>query len=152
VTRTRSFARYWLPAIAWMIIIFSASTDVMSSQHTSRIIGPILRWMFPSISEETVSRVQLVIRKCGHLSEYAVLAGLLWRAWRKPVRNDPRPWRWKDAGVALLMAAAYSASDEIHQLFVPSRQGQIVDVLIDTSGAVLGLLAVWVIGRWRKAW
>jgi len=135
-----------------MIIIFSASTDVMSSQHTSRIIGPILRWMFPTISEETVSRVQLVIRKCGHLSEYAVLAWLLWRAWRKPVRNDFRPWSWKEAGAALLIAVAYSASDEIHQLFVPSRQGQVLDVLIDTSGAVAGLLGVWVIGRWRKAW
>ena len=135
-----------------MIVICSASTDVMSSQHTSRIIGPILRWIFPGISEEAVSRVQLLVRKCGHLTEYAILASLLWRAWRKPVRNDPRPWRWSEAGAALAIATLYSASDEIHQMFVPSRQAQFTDVLIDTAGAILGLLAVWAFGRWRKIW
>ena len=99
MTRTRSFVRYWLPAIAWMIIIFSASTDVMSSQHTSRVIGPILRWVFPGISEETVSRVQLVVRKCGHLTEYAVLAWLLWRAWRKP-----EIWRLPHGHISVLLS------------------------------------------------
>jgi VanZ family protein len=135
-----------------MTLIFSGSTDVLSATHTSRIIGPLLKWLKPDVSEETIAQVQLVIRKGGHLTEYAVLAWLLWRAWRKPVRNDPRPWRWTDAAAAFAFAAAYACTDEIHQSFVPTRQGQFSDVLIDSCGAAIGLLIVWAVGRWRKIW
>src|SRR5688572_23473781 len=36
----RSFVRYWLPVIAWILLIFLASGDLMSAEHTSRFIGP----------------------------------------------------------------------------------------------------------------
>jgi VanZ family protein len=135
-----------------MTIIFSGSTSVLSAQQTSRFIGPFLKWFKPDISDAAISRVQLVVRKTGHLSEYAILALLLWYAWRKPVKNDQRPWRWPEAAVALTLAGLYSASDEIHQSFIPSRQGQVSDVLIDISGAAIGLFLLWAFGRWRKAW
>ena len=147
-----SFFRYWFPAILWMCLIFSGSGDVLSAHRTSRFIGPFLRWLKPDISDRSVARIQLMIRKGGHLSEYAVLGCLFWRAWRKPVRNDPRPWRWREAALALACATAYSATDEIHQTFIPSRQGQISDVLIDTLGAASGLTLLWLLGRWRKKW
>jgi len=47
---------------------------------------------------------------------------------------------------------AYAASDEFHQLFVPSREASVLDVLIDTAGAVFALLLIWFIGRWRRRW
>jgi VanZ family protein len=93
-----------------------------------------------------------VIRKCAHLTEYAILALLVLRAVRKPVRNDPRPWRWSEAGWAILLVVLYASSDEIHQIFVPHREGKFADVIIDTSGGVAGLLIVWVIGRLTKHW
>ena len=65
------------------------------------------------------------IRKCAHLTEYAMLALLLWRAVRKPVKNDPRPWIWREARLALLLVVLYAASDEFHQLFVPSRDAAV---------------------------
>ena len=148
----RTFLIYWLPVIVWMGVIFSASTQALSARHTSRIIGPILRWFKPDVSDQTISRVQFVVRKGGHLTEYAVLAILVWNALRKPVRTDLRPWRWKEAAVALSFAAAYAITDEIHQRFVPGREAQVSDVLLDTAGAAIGLLVLWMIGRSRKAW
>ena len=148
----RVFLIYWLPLIVWMGVIFSASTEALSARHTSRIIGPILRWFKPDISDETISRVQLVFRKGGHLSEYGVLGMLFWSAWRKPVRSDPRPWRWSEAGIALAFCAVYAITDEIHQAFVPGRQGQVGDVFIDTAGAAIGLVVLWMLGRRKKLW
>jgi len=152
VREPRIFLIYWLPLIIWMGVIFSASTAALSARHTSRIIGPILRWFKPDVTDETISRVQLVVRKGGHLSEYAVLGMLFWNAWRKPVRRDPRPWRWSEAGIALAFSAAYAISDEIHQAFVPGRQAQVTDVFIDTAGAAIGLILLWMLGRRKKLW
>lgn len=152
MSRGRILLRYWLPVILWMCLIYTASDDRASLQHSSRIIEPILRWLFPHLSNATVHEVVFLVRKCAHLTEYAVLALFIWRALRKPVRNDLRPWNWREALIVLGWVALYAASDEIHQLFVSSRQGSVLDVLIDTSGASLSLLAVWAIGRWRKLW
>ena len=135
-----------------MGVIFSASSDRLSSQHSSRIIGPIVRWLFPHLSEEAVHALVMIVRKCAHLAEYAVLALLLWRALRKRPELNAPSWRWSEAGLALALVALYAASDEIHQAFVPSRQGGVRDVLLDTAGAALALLGLWVVGRLRKRW
>jgi VanZ family protein len=135
-----------------MGLIFSASSDALSSGHTSRLIGPLLRWLVPDISETDLDRVVFTVRKAAHVTEYAILALLLWRARRKPARGDVRAWRWSEALVALGLAALYAASDEFHQSFVPSREASVGDVALDAAGAALGLLALWGWGRWRKCW
>ena len=78
----RSFARFWLPVLAWMLFIFVGSSDLLSAEHTSRFIGPFLRWFAPDVSAATIASIQLIVRKCGHLTEYAILAALLCRAMR----------------------------------------------------------------------
>jgi len=148
----RVLLKYWLVIVLWFALIFLASSDTKSAGHSSRIIGPVVLWLFPGASPETVETVVLYVRKCAHLTEYAVLALLFWRAFRKPVRNDARPWSWRLAGYALLGVLLYAATDEVHQLFVPSRFGTLHDVLIDTTGGALGLLTFWAWGRWRKRW
>ncbi len=135
-----------------MLIIFGFSTNAGSPRNTSRIIGPILRWIYPDVSGEIIHGIQLVIRKGAHFAEYALLALLCWRAKRKPFRGDVRPWKWSEAGFALLVAVLFAASDEWHQSFVPSREGALRDVLIDSAGAMLGLLTLWRWGRWRRSW
>lgn len=146
------FLRYWLPVILWMVFIFGLSTSAGASSNTSRIIGPIVRWLVPGISDEALGRVVFGVRKTSHVAEYALLAVLGWRARRKPVRGDARPWHRGDAVFAFVLATAFAASDEWHQSFVPSRQGSGWDVLLDSCGAVLGLFVVWRLGRWRKRW
>jgi VanZ family protein len=132
----------------------------MSSSRTSRFIGPILRWLSPDISSEAVERVQWVVRKSGHVLEYAVLSLLLWRALGQPGRKcratgedgELDGWQWGPAFWALLGSFLFAVSDEWHQSWVPSRGASFGDVMLDTAGAVLGLFIVWSWGRWRKVW
>ena len=144
--RLRSFIKYWLPALVWMGLIFSGSSDRASFSRSSRIIGPIVRWLFPHVSDEAVHAMVILIRKCAHLAEYAILALLVWRALRKPRKEDARPWLWSEAGLALAVTAVYAASDEFHQLFVAFRQASVWDVLLDTIGGTIGLAFGWAVG------
>ena len=134
-----------------MVLIFSLSTDAGAPRYTSRILRPLLLWLNPNFSVETLDAIQFVVRKTAHVAEYAVLALLLWHARRKPGRwgGSSRPWRWSEAAFALGLTVLFASSDEWHQSFVPSRQAQVQDVLIDTSGAVAGLSALWILARWR---
>ncbi|MCL4788950.1 MAG: VanZ family protein [Verrucomicrobia bacterium] len=152
MSRLRVFLKYWLPIVLWFALIFIASSDTQSSQRSSRIIGPLLRWLFPEMAEETIGLVVLFVRKCAHLTVFGVLALLFWRAFRKPVRGDTRPWSWSEARNSLIGVFVYAITDEVHQAFVPSRQGSALDVVIDTLGGAAALLALWVCGRWRRKW
>lgn len=145
----RSFLKYWLPLLLWLGLIFGASSDRMSVQHSSRIIGPLMRWLFPRLPEKNVEQVVFGVRKCAHVTEYAILSWLLFRALNQPKERGPAPWNWPKAAVVFALVALYAASDEIHQLFVPSRQASVWDVLLDSGGAAVGLLVVWSIRRWR---
>ena len=138
-----------------MIVIFSASADTQSYQHSSRLFEPLLRWLFPHMSPAHVDRIHYFFRKTGHLSEYAVFALLLWRAIRQPQKSqndETKPWRWDQAGLALTLVFLYAATDELHQVFVPTRTAHVTDVLIDTSGGAIGLLLLWTLGKFRKRW
>lgn len=152
VPKLRSLIRYWLPVLVWMWLIFSASGDRMSFQHSSRIIGPFVHWLLPHLSDEAIHDLVVIVRKCAHLAEYAVLALLFWRALRKTKGPEFPRWRWPVAGLVLALVALYAASDEFHQTFVPSREGCVTDVLLDTAGGALGLLCLWTAGRLRKHW
>lgn len=118
-----------------MVFIFISSTDLMSAEHTSRFIGPFLRWFAPDISEATIGSVQLVVRKCAHFTEYAILAVLVCRALRQSALRNIRIFV-----VSFFIAAVYAALDEFHQSFVSSRTGSPWDVAIDCLGALAGLI------------
>ncbi len=70
----------------------------------------------------------LILRKIAHLTEYAILGALLLRALG-------RPW------LAIAAGALYAGSDEIHQHFVRGRHGAWYDVVIDTVGVTIGVIA-----------
>jgi VanZ family protein len=146
----REFGKYWIPVLAWMALIFSASTDLGSTRNTSRIIGPILRWVWPRISEQAIHDVQVCARKTGHMTGYAVLAVLLCRARRGGIQT--LNWTRRDALFAETISVLYAISDEFHQSFVPTREASGWDVLIDACGAALGLAAIWALGRMRRKW
>lgn len=118
-----------------MTLMFFGSTDLMSSEHTSRFLGPFLRWLVPGITPITIAEIHLAVRKAAHVTEYAILTGLLFRALRGLIDGF-----WPRAAVAFVPVMIFAAADEFHQRFVPSRTGSIHDVLIDYSGAFLGIL------------
>src|SRR6266581_5535849 len=123
------FVRYWMPAIVWMAVIFLGSTYILSAEHTSRFLVPFLRWIDPQISLAALNMIQVLIRKLGHLTEYAILAALLWRAFGRGIT-----WHLKMSIlflVAWVACAIFAASDELHQSFVPSRTASPNDVMID---------------------
>lgn len=152
VLTLRGFAKYWLWVVAWMAVIYSASGDRKSAQHSSRLIEPLVRWLFPHLTNDTVWLIVLLVRKCAHLTEFAILALLLWRALRASAAPGTRAWSWRLARSTWLFVVIYAASDEFHQWFVPGRQASGWDVLIDAIGAAAGLMGLWAFGRWRKWW
>lgn len=104
-----------------------------------RAWGPVVLWAglifafssVPSLSSGLGSW-DLVLRKIAHLTEYAILGALLLRA-------AAAPW------VAIALGALYATSDEIHQHFVRGRHAAWYDVVLDTVGVTIGVLA------WRRA-
>lgn len=136
----------------WMSLIFYASTDALSSGRTSRIIGPVLRWFDPEVRDETVRRVQFVVRKCAHVVEYGVLALLLLNALRRQLAVERWLWCRRCAWFAFWGAVFYAVTDEWHQSFVPSRDGRFTDVLIDSLGAAGAVLGCWALFRLRRRW
>ena len=152
VRRVWLFITFWLPPLLWMSAIFLVSADQDSVSHSSRIIEPLVRWLFPALSDAAVGTSVLVARKCAHVTEYAFCAILIWRAVRQHGRQDRRPWNWHEAKWALAIVFAYACTDELHQRFVPGRQGTFHDVLLDTLGGMFGLLVLWRAGKLSKRW
>jgi VanZ family protein len=143
---------YLLPIAFWMVVIFGFSGDSSSFQHSSRILEPLLHWLFPHIADANIKEIVFAVRKGAHVTEYAVLALLVWRVRRKISAENLHAWHWRMAGETLWFAALYAATDEFHQTFVPSREGCLRDVIIDTTGAAVALVLLWRFGRWRKYW
>jgi VanZ family protein len=123
----------------WSGVIFTMSTDTFSAEHTKWFFEPVLRWLIPGLAQSQYDHIHHLIRKCAHFGEYFVYFLLLYRA----VRGRHSGWRWSWGSVALLIAAVYSASDEFHQTFVPSRGPSVYDSLLDTTGACVALVALW---------
>jgi VanZ family protein len=146
----RVAAKFWLPVLIWMAMIFTASTDIGSTRHTSRFIGPFIRYFWPDVSAETIHKVQVAVRKTGHISGYAFFAMLVYRALQRGLFANG--WSIRSAGIAEGASILYAITDELHQSTVPSRLGSPLDVLIDAIGAALGLATIWAIGKLRGKW
>jgi len=99
----------WLPVLVWAAVIFAFSS-------------------IPSLSTG-LGTWDTILRKGAHVTEYAVLGGLLYRALGRET-------------LALAAGIAYAATDELHQHFVRGRHASPVDVAIDAVGVAVGML-VW---------
>ena len=140
-------SRFWryAPLILWALLIFIGSGNVLSAAHTSILLRAV-RWLFPNVRDESLAVFHLLVRKAGHLTEYAIFATLAARAFRTSSHDLlRRHWFW----VSLLLAMVYALTDEWHQSFVPSRTASIYDSLIDSVGALMALTIIWL--RHRKS-
>jgi VanZ family protein len=131
--------RQWAPAIVCAILIWVLSTEHFSSAATSRVIEPILRWLFSSASKHTIRLIHHFIRKAAHVTEYAIFSVMLFRS----LRGKQSGWRLTWMVEALAAAVVYACLDEVHQAFVPGREASIYDSMLDSAGAGIGQLILW---------
>ena len=115
------FLKLWLPVGLWCGAIFYLSS-------------------LPNLAT-TWGTWDIVLRKIAHITEYGILAFLVWRAIFHSLKiNLIKVYAWSGA-----LSLFYAISDEIHQRFVPTRHGSIYDILIDTFG--IGLMLCFLIVR-----
>lgn len=85
------------------------------------------------------------IRKMAHATEYAILGFLLTGSYADSSRKR------KNVLLPAVTGSLYAVSDELHQMFVPGRSCEIKDMLIDSSGVIVGtLLGFFVFIYWKK--
>lgn len=137
---TPSKAGLWLPPVIWMGLIFLFSTDIFSGSGTGGIILPVLRVLLGwALSEHSLVILHHIVRKGAHLTEYAVLGLLMYRA----INYSVTRWDLKNAVLTFTLASIYAATDEFHQTFTLYREGRVQDVIIDSSGILLAMIAIW---------
>ena len=131
--------------IAIMIFSFSAQQGDDSAQLSDRFVRIFLQirdqiGLFPRLSEtEIVHLFSVLVRKSAHVTEYLLFCiSLHISFYVTGVKNRLR------IPCSFLMTFGYACTDEIHQLFVPGRAGLFTDVLIDSSGAFVLCLILWV--------
>jgi len=142
----RNLLKAWIAAILWLILIAIESTAMLSSNNTSRILYPLLHYLF-GLDWDRFEVWHFYIRKTGHVVGYGTLSILLFRAWRAtlPAVNHVK-WTLRWANMAILGTALVASLDEWHQSFIPSRTGTIRDVVLDTCAGIAAqvLVLLWV--------
>jgi len=144
-TATRNFLRYWLPALLWTALVFFASTDTFSAEHTGGVLAFVLAHTVGEVSETAFSTLHFLVRKAAHVTEYGILALMWFRAWRGPSTSWQLAWARESLAICLAVAGV----DEFHQSFAASRGSDMKDVVLDTMGAILFLTLAHLIWKYR---
>jgi VanZ family protein len=145
--------KVWTPAAIAVAIICVESTDTFSSQNTSSFLRPILQHLIGPLQDSTWNIFHHYLRKTGHFVGYGLVALTFLRAWLHTLNlhapSSLLAWRLKSTSLAILSTAIVASCDEYHQTFIPSRTGSPYDVLLDTCGATVLCIFVWLI-CWSK--
>lgn len=108
----------WVLLIFWMGVIFYFSNQ-------------------PDLKSGFENQLDFILRKAAHIAEYAILTYLAWQAIGDGAKSK------KYLTYALIFSILYAIGDEYHQTFVRSRIGSPVDVLVDSAGIVIAVIAIW---------
>lgn len=116
--------------------------------ETSRFIGPFIRFLFPDISPETLRFVHVGIRKVAHITEYAILGLLAFRAFGSPSTTLLSKWRYP---LSIVLVALIASLDEFSQSLDASRTGTLGDLLLDVASGAAMIAILWMSKRRRGA-
>ncbi len=145
----RWWCNVWTPAAIAVAIICAESTDTFSANNTSSWLRPIVQQLIGPMQDSTWALFHHYLRKTGHFVGYAGVAFTFLRAWLYTLeRRVPRSlfaWRRNSTLLAIASTALVASCDEYHQTFIPSRTGTPLDVLLDTVGASVLCLLVWLL-------
>lgn len=148
-------AVFCLLTLLWMTVIFMFSAkNADDSTEQSSFVTNILMNIFSNVyrNSDLSDKMQIIesmsfaIRKAAHFSIYSVLGLLSFLSVYYLTKfSNKTPF------ISLLICFIYACSDEMHQLFVPGRSGQLRDVFIDFSGALLITLIILAVRKiYRK--
>ena len=139
---------YLILTVVWMAVIFSFSAkpgdeSEIQSLRAGKIVCSIFVPGYENMSEqEQISMAENIdypVRKAAHATAYAILAGFILGIVVTSLIN------WKHLLEVVFVVVVYASTDEFHQLFVPGRNGQFIDVVIDGVGALIGVLIVFLV-------
>jgi VanZ family protein len=136
--------RYWVPVLIMLGLMAYFSTDVFSGENTRGAIETILSWFSIHPSKHAIGHINFITRKCAHFVEYAVLATLIFRAFRADSASRWRlTWFFGSLGIVVI----WSLLDEYHQSFTRTRGASIYDSLLDSAGGLFALIVITLISR-----
>lgn len=131
--------------VFWMALIFFLSAQIANdSTETTNFVIDILYKLYKGLNIGDLSVLDFTeivfkpVRKLAHFGEFAILGILMYLNVKEYKKN-------RVVLFALVLSALYALSDEIHQIFVPGRACTFVDMCIDTSGALIGILLIHLI-------
>ncbi|WP_251860503.1 VanZ family protein [Clostridium sp. Marseille-Q2269] len=137
--------KYFIPAIIWMIVIFSFSCQVGSeSDKNNHFVVTILNELkLEVVNHMDYNLLNFLIRKAAHITEYFILFMLLYFALKKTFYKSPKL-------KASIITVLYACTDEFHQLFTTGREGRVRDVFIDSIGIIIGLFIIYIFHTIKK--
>jgi VanZ family protein len=145
----KQIVKTWIAAGLWMLLIAIESTDMLSAEHTSRLLYPLLHYLM-GMDLARFAVVHHYIRKVGHFVGYFTLSFFLFRAWRATLRLPWAPrWALRWAAIAFTMSALVASLDEWHQTFIPSRTGVFSDVILDSCAALIAQVLIFLFLHWK---
>ena len=146
--------------VVWLGVIRVESTDMASAHNTSFVLYKVLSVVAPHVRYESIELLNAILRKTGHFLGYGILSALVFLALRNTNRDRLRPllrrpwgiylrdwWRREWVLIAMLFTIVTAAYDEIHQTFIPSRTGRWQDVVIDTCGAAVIQIVIYLLTK-----
>ncbi len=134
---TRRKLHYCLCAIIVLLLVFIWGNSTLSGEESGAISSGLLDWLAAHFSF-LKDMPELVLRKLGHLSEFAALGFFLGLYFRKQQS-------YHRITMPLLLGFAAANVDELIQVFSPKRGPSVVDVWIDMGGLCAGLLVLWLL-------
>jgi VanZ family protein len=134
----------YAPLLFWIGIIFVLSSGQGAMSETSRIIRPVLKFLFPGAPEYVIAQYHGYIRKFAHFAEYAVLAVFAAYAFGRSSISLMRV-NWFACSMLLIVVTA--TMDEFNQSFNSKRTGSPWDVVIDISGGLTACVLIWLLRR-----
>lgn len=144
------FVIFLILVVFWMGVIFKfSSANGEKSTGTSRSsLEKIITLFNKNIDKERLDEIvikyDVVLRKCTHFSGYLVGGVLLYFMYF--YLNKLVNYKLKYIKMySVVTGSIYAMTDELHQHFVPGRSGEIKDVLLDTSGVIIGVVIVWAV-------
>ena len=138
---------YFVLIIIWMAVVFIFSNqpaDVSSKASggiTERVVHAITKDN-KRITQTQRGQIETIIRKCAHFALY-LIGGTLTTNFISTTKVQGK----RIIIYAIAFTFVYAITDEVHQLFVPGRSGEIRDVIIDTAGAITGTMLFWMLRK-----